>query len=269
MKNNYLTINHSETGLERYLFIALGMHIALIAILFMLNSVLDLSFFSSKKNKNVKVIQSAVRVDVVGMPKFTVQELKKMKVTSTISSEESSSEKNNASDDKEDSFKKMDKKIDKDKKVDLSKLLQNLSNKKVLKAKINNKNRPRPTLDKKALRSLILEGNKVSKGSAIVGDSLAQQQTLFNSYISNLPNIVRPNWKLPSYLMQQDLKCRVRIYISASGKILKTELFETSGVREFDKKALKAIRLSDPLPAPVNEILGRVSAGDVILGFPL
>lgn len=251
----------SEKELTRYLLIATGLHIVVVIILFLIQLIGGFSFFVSKDKKQLKVIESAVRVDIVGMPKYTVQELKKMKVTPvTNSSEKNDVQSDVLSDVKNDQTK-----------VDLNKLLKKISNKKVkvAKTKAMKKSKTKKRLDRKALRSLVLEGNKVSKGSALVGDSLASEQTVFNEYIAGLPNFVRPNWKLPSYLMGKELKCRVRIFIAANGKIVKAQIFESSGVAEFDNKALRAVNMSNPLPAPVSEILGRVSAGEVVLGFPL
>ena len=259
-------------GLERYLVIASGLHVALFILLFIFQLIGDFKWFSSKTNKQVKMIQSAVRVDIVGMPKYTVQELKKMHIAPAQSASETESKPQEIvkkSPDNEKSnldFKKFDKK------VDLNQLLKNLSNKKVINSN-SQKNiqntKIKKSLDKVTLRNLVLEGNKISKGTAVVGDMLGKEQTIFEAYISNLPNFIRPNWKLPSYLMERELKCRVRIYIAGNGKILKTELFESSGVPEFDDKALRAVRDSNPLPAPLSDILGRVSSGEVILGFPL
>lgn len=249
-----------------YLASALGAHIALVLILIAIQWFAGINIFENTKKENVTVIQSAVRVDVVGMPKFTVQELKKMNVSPVNTVEEVGSEKERV--DKIDSdldFKKLSKK------VDLNKLLNNLSQKEnKKKSKGNAKDKIKDMLAKnKSLKSLVLEGNKISKGTSIVGDNLELENSLFNEYIANLPNLIRPNWKLPSYLIDQELKCRVRIFIAANGKILKTQIYESSGIDEFDEKALKALKASDPLPAPDKNILAKVAAGEVILGFPL
>src|SRR6478672_9238311 len=53
------------------------MHIAIVAIAFLGGEVLSKYF----RNNDVEIIRSAIRVDVVGMPKFTVQELKIMEKT--------------------------------------------------------------------------------------------------------------------------------------------------------------------------------------------
>ena len=57
----------------RHFFISLGVHVLLILIAYLGGSVIVDVFHL---NQNVEIIRASVRVDVVGMPKFTVQELK-------------------------------------------------------------------------------------------------------------------------------------------------------------------------------------------------
>ena len=124
-------------------------------------------------------------------------------------------------------------------------------------------------IDKRALKKLILEGNKVSQGSSITGEELIESQKEFVRYIQALPDKVRPNWKLPTYLIEKNLRCRIRIFIASDGKVVKTEILESSGDEEYDQKALSAIKQSSPLPKPSSNILKEVTSGQVVLGFPL
>ena len=39
--------------------------------------------------------------------------------------------------------------------------------------------------------------------------------------------------------------------------------------KEYDKKAMEAIRAASPLPKPPTAILSKMAKGQVILGFPL
>jgi TonB family protein len=254
---------------EKYLSLALGFHGALIAVGFGLSFLLGLSLFSkSPLNKKLNVIQSSVRVDVVAMPKFTVQELKKMKVqapTPEVKGEDISKKV------AEDIIKPDDIVIKKvKKKINLKNLLSNLGKKeKKIKIKKGSKKGKIDLESKKQLKKLILEGNKVSAGTSTVGDNTSLDQTMFSNYVSALPNFVRPHWKLPSYLMDKDLKCRLRIFIGSNGKILNTEIYESSGVEEFDKKALQSLSSISSFPKPDGDIVSRLAAGEVVLGFPL
>lgn len=254
---------------NRYFVIAIAFHILLIVLGIGVTRLMELDIFKIKSEPtNLEIIQSSVRIDVVAMPKFTVQELKKMKVTEPVIEEKGEEVKEKA---KEDVIKPDDIVIEKQEpKLDLNNLLSNLSKKekkvKIIKGK---KTGELDSKSKKELRNLILEGNKVSAGTSTVGDSLAVEKTMFNDYVSALPNMVRPYWKLPSYLMDQGLQCRIRVFIASNGKILNTEIYESSGNSEFDKKALNSLKQISSFPQPQSEITARLASGAVVLGFPL
>ena len=122
---------------------------------------------------------------------------------------------------------------------------------------------------KKELAQLVLEGNKLSKGSSVTGSNDYSQNETFSNYIKELPSFVRPFWKLPSYLIEKDLRCRVKVFISKDGRILNYKIFESSGDPEFDQRAIAAIKQVIKFPEPDKEIVLRVASGEVILGFPL
>jgi TonB family protein len=265
-----LSIKHiHEDRFNRYFAIAIAFHVLLVVFGVGITKLMDLDIFKIERDpKNLEIIQSSVRIDVVAMPKFTVQELKKMKVTEPVIEEKGEVVKEKA---KEDIIKPDDIVIEKkEPKVDLGNLLSNLSKKekkvKIIKGK---KTGELDSKSKKELRNLILEGNKVSAGTSTVGDSLAVEKTMFNDYVSALPNMVRPYWKLPSYLMDQGLQCRIRVFIASNGKILNTEIYESSGNSEFDKKALNSLKQVSSFPQPKSEITARLASGAVVLGFPL
>jgi colicin import membrane protein len=265
MNNFELYLNEDER-IKKYLLQALMAHVVIILIAFLFQFFLGVDWFQNKQTtKNITIVQSSVRVDVVEMPKFTVQELKKMEIAPPADDKvEAEAKETEVARPDQEAFKEVGKK------VDLSNLLSKLSQKntgktpeKKVKAE-NNLNAHRADLQK-----LVLQGNKVSAGSVAVGDSLAQELTTFNKYVSVLPNFVRPHWKLPSYLLEKNLKCRIRVFIGANGKILRSQIFESSGVEEFDQRAMSSIMAVNTFPPPENEILARVASGEVILGFPL
>ena len=122
----------------------------------------------------------------------------------------------------------------------------------------------------KQLNKLILEGNKISKGSSLTGVQVTQNNYgAFENYIVTLPDHVRPYWKLPSYLMDKDYKCRIQVFINAAGDLVRSSLIESSGDSEYDNKAMQAVKDSAPFPRPDASIVSRLIQGEVILGFPL
>ena len=251
------TIDQDES-LKKFLGLAVGLHITIILVAFISQFILGWNIFNTKPDvTDVQVIQAAVRIDVVGMPKYTLQELKKMNleqgnVEPEVKEESKSTETSKVE------FKKQSKK------VNLGNILNSYSGKKIKKVEKKKKK-----YDKAALNKLVLEGNIVSKGVSATGDNNAEIDSEFKSYVQLLPDKVRRFWKLPSYLKEQELNCRIQISINESGEVIKMDLIQSSGEKEYDDRAMKAIKLASPLPRPPALALARVVNGDVILAFPL
>ncbi len=239
--------------------------------------VLLLSFAGGKliskvfQSSDIEVIRSSIRVDVVGMPKFTVQELKKMQAEPVIATPPETPAKGAVEETKtetEDVIKKDDLVIQEEgkKKTSFLNLLNDYSSKKVT-TKTENKG-SKTGSDSKNLNSLIIEGNRLSKGSALVGDYSDEQNSEFSAYVQNIPGVIRPYWKLPDFLLNKDLRCRIKIFLSPEGKLLKAEMQESSGNQEFDARAEQAIRSSN-FPKPTAEVGVRLTNSGIILGFPI
>lgn len=262
----------SETdNFNRNFMISLGAHILLGALSFAGGKAI-IKFFG---NNDVEIIRSAVRVDVVGMPKFTVQELKAMQRDALPPEPEPEAasgrkEETKVEDDTPDVIKKDDLVIQEkgtEKKSSFLNVLSDYSSK-----KIDKKERPKGETKgtgNKNINNLVLEGNRLSKGSALVGDFADEAGSEFASYVQTLPETIRQFWKLPSYLLEKNLRCRIKIYLSAQGQLIKTELQESSGEPEFDARAEKAIRDAAPFPKPSEAVGTRLVNSGIILGFPL
>lgn len=254
----------------RNFLISLGAHVGLVLLAFVGGSVIVKAF---KLNNNVEIIRASVRVDVVGMPKFTVKELKAMQAEPVAKPEpeaRGAEVETKVKDETPDVIKKDDLVIQEKgtakKKTSFMNLISDYSKKKV--APVEKKQGQR-TGTNKNLDSLIIEGNRLSKGSALVGDYTDEQNSEFSAYVQTLPELVRAHWKLPSYLMNKGYKCRIAVYLSPSGDVLKTELIDSSGVGEFDARAERAIRDAAPFPRPSTEVAPRLSNSGIILRFPL
>jgi outer membrane biosynthesis protein TonB len=255
-----------DRDFNKNFMISFGAHVA-IALIAYLGGQAVMKVFNQG---NVEIIHSAVRVDVVGMPKFTVQELKALQKEANLQAEplEVKGSKEETKTDAEDVIKKDDlvvQEASKKKKTSFLNMISDYSNKKV---SIKDKKQGSKQGENSDLKSLILEGNRLSKGSALVGDYSDESNSAFSAYVQTLPGIVRPLWKLPSYLKEQDLRCKIALYLSPMGAVLKTELIESSGHADFDARAEKAARdASYPKPSP--EVAARLSNAGIILRFPL
>ncbi len=255
---------------NRDFLISIGTHIGFLLLTMIGGKIISTVF----KSNDVEIIRSSVRVDVVGMPKFTIQELKEMarEASPTIPEKvEGKKEETVVKDEKEDVIKKDDLVIEEQgkekKKASFLNMLTDYSNKKV--APKEQKIGTKDGKAKKNLDSLILEGNRLSQGSALTGDYTDQQNSEFGAYVQALPDKIRQFWKLPSYLLDKNLRCRIKIYLAASGQLLKLELMESSGTPEFDSRAERAIRDAAPYPTPSEAVATRLTSSGIILGFPL
>lgn len=260
----------SDSSFAKKFLVSLAGHAVLIALSFTVGEVISSAF----QNKDIEVIQSSVRVDVVGMPKFTVAELKKMQAEPVIEKapeEPVKGAKEETVTEADDVIKKDDLVIQEEgkKKASFLNMLNDYSSKKVkAKPQAEKKGSATGTANTKNLDSLILEGNRLSKGSALVGDYTDEQTSEFSAYVQNIPGVIRPYWKLPSYLMDQNLRCRIRIYLSPGGNLLRVQMVESSGNEEFDARASEAAKRAK-YPKPSDEVGKRLTNSGIILGFPL
>ncbi len=234
-----------------------------------------------QRKVNIKLVQSAVRVDVVSMPKLTFQELKALQKAGVTAGSAPKAEpepvakaqpapvpdtgrefiKKDENAQKKPSFADLMKKYSK------AKVEEKPVNKKKVATKPKDQGFDSKTLSK--LQGLINRGNKVSNGQALVGTGDSANLTELQAYATQVSNLVRPHWKLPSYLVDKELQCRIKIFIDERGKLVRSEIFESSGESEYDTRALKAVKQASPFPAPENLISGRTVRGDILLGFPL
>ena len=210
------------------------------------------SFFSryslrKERKERAKLIQASVKVDVVAMPKMTFQELKALEKYSKAE------------------LKAKERKET----LDFQKMIRKISKKKIHKKTVRIGRRKKLSVKaRKRLRRLILAGNKISIGSGLTGSLSSSAKRDFEIYASSLPNHIRPHWKLPSFLKEMDLRCRIKIFLNSQGVLVKTEMLEGSGDDEYDKRAMEAISATTfPLPDPSFQ--KELIRGGLILGFPL
>ena len=239
------------------------------------------------REKNMELVQSSVRVDMVAMPKFTLNELKNLS-----SGQEAPEEK------KPDptapvvepakvvvkEVEKVQEKIKDEPKSDptpsfeeankikresfLSKLKQ-IGNKKINTGSKQTVESGLHGEKSSELKNLVVAGNKLNKGTTIYGDSSAADLTAFQMYAAKLPDLVRPHWRLPSFLMDKKLKCRIRVWIALNGEVLRAEVYQSSLDSEYDQRAIEAVKSASPFPRLSEELAKRGQNGDIALGFPL
>ena len=128
--------------------------------------------------------------------------------------------------------------------------------------------------NEKIIKNLLIEGNKISKGDNLTdGETLSKEEEIrkaFENYAERLRSSVKNFWKLPEYLKgDSNLRCRIQIFISSEGKLLNIDIYESSGNKEYDKRAVQTVKITAPFPPAEKNIEDRLLNGDLILGFPL
>ncbi len=236
------------------------------------------------QEKNLEIIEASVRVDMVAMPKYTLNELKNVS-SGTEEVEKIEGEKKPVAEEiKEEKIDKVEKVSAKEepksnelqfeeegkkKRLDFLSKLKEISKKGT---KGNSEKKVEKGLGGEkatSLKDLVLAGNKLSTGTAIYGSGNTADMTAFQVYVSKLPDRVRPHWRLPSFLMNKSLKCRVRIWLDGEGKLTHAEIYQSSGEAEYDQRAIEAVRSASPFPRISDEFGKRAKNGDIVLGFPL
>jgi TolA protein len=237
----------------------------------------------AQREKNMELIQASVRVDMVAMPTHTINELKNL----SSGVEQAKKEEKSPEIVKEEKVEpKVEPKAEKvaekaeanetafeeaqaKKRKDFLSKLKTIGNKKV--ESEGNQKAEKGLYGEKdsALKNLVLSGNKLKTGTAMTGDGGAAELTAFQAYASRLPDLVRPHWKLPSFLMDKNLKCRVRVWLTMSGEVARAVVYQSSGDAEYDQRAVDAVKSAAPFPALKEEFGKRATNGDILLGFPL
>ena len=252
---------------------SLFVHLGLILIIIIFSLVKGF-FFDRQKKASILLVQSSVRVDVVAMPHKTLKELQNAGVDINMKEE-----KNIVTDNRP--HNKSSKKNDlpefevKKKELNFKDILKKYSGQKRVEKstkRVKKENQTYSALNKvgkKKLKQLILAGNRLSEGNALTGTGGTEVQNQFQAYASRFPDWVRPHWNLPGYLIGRKLQCRVRIFVSAMGELIKVQVVDSSQEEEYDRKAIAAIENAAPFSPPPEEIRSQVVKGNIILGFPL
>jgi colicin import membrane protein len=238
----------------------------------------------SAREKNLQLIQASVRVDMVAMPTHTINELKNLSSGVEEAKKEEKSpelvkEEPKAEPKTETKAEKAAERAEanevafeeaqaKKRKEFLSKL-KTIGNKKVESEGTQKAEKGLYGEKDSALKNLVLSGNKLKSGTAMTGEGNTAELTAFQAYASRLPDLVRPHWKLPSFLMDKNLKCRIRVWLNMNGEVARAVVYQSSGDSEYDQRAVDAVKSAAPFPTLKEEFGKRAQNGDILLGFPL
>ena len=256
------SLSYEKKNLIKYFLGSIVLHVFFVLFFMKFNTVFY-KIFNTAPEKTL--IKEFVQVDLVGMPKLTKSELEKISpvINHKLPAVEKIDQVNDA-----DSKKSVD---------GLSEFFKQMSKKKVNKyvdpisgsnkGAIKPRKNKSPSLQK--LSRLALEGNQLSRGGVVVGENQGFSNDDYEIYLSSIPAQVRPFWKLPSYLKGEHLKARLKIRIDGNGRIISLDLIESSGVEEFDQRAINAVKDVKLFTVPASSIREELAIRGVVLGFPL
>lgn len=267
---------------------SLFLHTAIVGLIYLF-AMFSISSRSALIAENIQLVESSIRVDMVAMPVHTLQELKAMSEASespvesapqqrpSPPAQEETPAQESPAPSSQDFLVEDDSKepVDdiKEEQVDRSddnfmEMLRQAGSTEIPRDQ-DGPERRIDTRTQQRLQDLVMRGNQLSDGVGLVGGDSSEISSEFYRYLQQLPDLVRAHWRIPSYLAQADLQCRVRIYLSQAGRLIRAEVFEPSGNEEYDRRAIEAIRSAAPFPALEESFAIRGTRGDIILGFPL
>lgn len=192
------------------------------------------------------IVQSAIKVDLVGMPEKKVgsPKAKAKRVEAPKVNVETNKPKA---------------KVTKKPKVDT-----NAQNSAIARLKALEKLKKQQKAVEKEGTSNQVKGNIISPGTKLEGlDKLHHAD-----YLNDVKSHAQQYWELPEWLAKQDLKARVRVYLDDRGYVIKKNLSVSSGNQMFDSKALEAVEKASPFPEPPTKFRAILSVQGMVLGFP-
>jgi colicin import membrane protein len=272
-----LAHNRAPAPISRYLVWSAMVHVIVLALCYLLPLLIDLLDLTWLKSKvfEMKTLQPSIRVDLVAMPTLTPEEMKNLpQVVAKNEATEKSQEKVI-----EEKAAPVEEKIEKDEKQfndflkDFSKKdVKSIKNKKqsvldsIKKGKENSKSFSEES--QKELNRLILAGNKLAEGTSATGDTKTQNYDEFDRYSIRVREALYQYWRLPGHLMDKNLRCLIRLFIAKDGRLIKHEIYESSGNAEFDNRAVESVTLASPYPAPSEDIGSLLEDGQLLMVFP-
>jgi colicin import membrane protein len=117
---------------------------------------------------------------------------------------------------------------------------------------------------KAAAKQRQLKGNVISSGSQLTG--LAKLQA--ENYIGEVERQIRQNWSLPHWLATKNLKAQVRVRFDDKGNILSAQIVKSSGNPTFDEIVIDTVHKSAPLPPPPEKFVRLMNLEGILFGFP-
>lgn len=108
-----------------------------------------------------------------------------------------------------------------------------------------------------------IKGNEISHGGSLSGVTRLEQQ----GYLQTIDGSVKAHWNLPGFLSNANLSARARLFIDASGVVLKRSITQSSRNDVYDSRVLAAIDAASPLPPPPKTLVSILEVDGIELEF--
>lgn len=109
-----------------------------------------------------------------------------------------------------------------------------------------------------------VKGRVISAGTTLTG--LDQLQN--DNYLQDLDAHIKQYWALPQWLKNKPYRTRVLVKFDIKGKILSSQIIQSSGQSAYDEYCLQAIEQAAPFPKFSEKFSEKYSQDGVVFGFP-
>lgn len=109
-----------------------------------------------------------------------------------------------------------------------------------------------------------VRGNILSPGTSLTGLNKIQSE----QYLGTIDQHIKQHWSIPEFMLNRDYKARIKIQIDENGYVISKTIVRSSGNIEYDNFAIETIQKSSPLPPPPEKFRDIVRYDGVVVGFP-
>jgi colicin import membrane protein len=224
---------------------------------------------SAARLRALEATRTAIRVDVVDLPRLKVTDLQNVDLSQEVNKELSKVQEEASA--PEVSSTAMIDKTKKEETTVVSKESKKVDRVKELQDRLRADQKRRDAIaklqgkgqdDKKGRPEMA--GNIVSEGYAATG-SVA---TAADAYNGKAKSHLQRNWRVPGWISAGSLKARIVVKIAPNGRVLFKQFSKKSGNAEFDDSVLKAVESADPFPATPEFLKMSYMEEGVEFGFP-
>ncbi len=117
---------------------------------------------------------------------------------------------------------------------------------------------------KTAAAAAPVKGRVISAGSTLSGLDKLQN----DNYLLTLDAHVKQFWVLPQWLRNKPYKARVLVKFDSGGRILSSQIVQSSGQSSYDEYCLQAIEQASPFPKFTEKFSEKYRKDGVVFGFP-